>query len=406
MQPLHDLPVFRVADLAGGVRTLLERQWSDVIVEGELSNFKAYAQSGHCYFTLKDDEAQLRGVMWRTYAARVFFRPRDGMLVRARGTLSFYPARGEVQLVVREMTLAGEGALRQAFEAMKESLRAEGLFEAARKKPLPRYPERIGIVTSLQGAALQDMLTVLRRRFPAAEVVVCGVAVQGLGAADEIAAALRAFSALPADAPFRPDVLIVGRGGGSAEDLWAFNEEVVARAIHDCTLPVVSAVGHETDYTIADFVADVRAATPSMAAELVVPNAAEVHALLHGYVNALADGVEDRIRAHRLRLDGLLRSRGFAEPRRHASEGRQRLGLLTTRLGHAATLRLAHARAVFLETNAHLGALDPLRPLRLGYVRVEQGGVLVRSAQALQPGEAILHFADGTRSVEAATEVQ
>ena len=400
MQP--DVPVFSVAELAGGVRTLLERYWSDVIVEGELSNFKAYAGSGHCYFTLKDEDAQLRGVMWRSYAGRLFFRPRDGMLVRARGTLSLYPARGEVQLVVREMTLAGEGALRQAFEALKAKLHAEGIFDADRKKPLPAYPERIGIVTSLQGAALQDLLAVLDRRFRCAEVVVCGVAVQGMGAADEIAAAIAAFSALPADAPFRPDVLIVGRGGGSAEDLWAFNEEVVARAIHACTIPVVSAVGHETDYTIADFAADVRAATPSMAAELVVPHAAEVQALLHGYANALADGLAERLRLHRLHLDGLLRSRAFAVPEARLSQGRQRLELLQTRLEHATAKHLGAAQSALRDARTRLETLDPLRPLRQGYVRVEQHGQMVRTAADLRPGHALLRFADGTRAVEAA----
>lgn len=400
MLPHDDLPVYRVSDLANDVRVVLERHWGDVLVEGELSNFKAYAQSGHCYFTLKDADAQLRGVMWRTYASRLFFRPRDGMLVRARGSVSFYPARGEAQFVVREMVLAGEGALRKAFDALKATLHAEGLFDPRHKKELPRYPERIGVVTSASGAALQDVLTVLGRRFRAAEVIVCGVPVQGLGAAEAIAAAVHAFSALPADAPLRPDVLIVGRGGGSAEDLWAFNEEVVARALHACTIPVVSAVGHETDFSISDFVADVRAATPSMAAELVVPHTAEVRALLHGYTNALADAVEARTRAHRARIESVLQSRAFAEPARRVAAQQQRLALLQTRLAHAVERQTTAARQRVAAAQARLAAADPERPLRLGYVRVEQEGRLVQSSAALRPGTALIRFADGTRTVE------
>ncbi len=400
MQPPDLLPVFRVSDLANDLRTTLERYWSDIIVEGEVSNFKAYASSGHCYFTLKDADAQLRAVMWRSYASRLFFRPRDGMLVRARATVSLYPQRGETQLVVREMTLAGEGALRQAFEALKQRLHAEGLFDSALKKPLPRYPERIGIVTSASGAALQDILSILQRRFRYAEVVVCGVPVQGLGAAEEIAAAIRAFSVLPLDAPLRPDVLIVGRGGGSAEDLWAFNEEVVARAIHACPLPVVSAVGHETDYSISDFAADVRAATPSMAAELVAPHVAETTALLHGYVNALSDAVTTRIAAHRSRVESVLSSRAFARPATRVAAEAQRLALLRTRLAHAAEKHVQSARTRMREAQASLDALDPLRPFRIGYVRVERDGQLVSTSGALAPGDPLtLRFHDGTRHV-------
>ncbi len=400
VEPLDLPPLYSVGALAGALRLHLERHWGDVVVEGELSNFKAYAQSGHCYFTLKDADAQLRGVMWRTYAGRLFFRPRDGMLVRARGTVTFYPARGEAQLTVREMTLAGEGALQKAFSELKKSLAAEGLFDAGRKKPLPLYPERIGVVTSPSGAALQDVLAVLARRFPCAEVVVCGVPVQGLGAAEQIADAIGAFSALDRDAPLRPDVLIVGRGGGSAEDLWAFNEETVARAIAACTIPVVSAVGHETDVSISDFVADVRAATPSMAAELVVPHHAEVRALFYGYANALADAVQARVDAGRQRVERALASRGFAAPGHRADVLGQGLALLRARLDHAAGRRQAGVQARLDTLQARLEALDPRRPLRLGYVRVEQDGRAVRRAADLTAAPALLRFEDGLRTVQ------
>ncbi len=395
------LPVYSVSDLTGDIRTHLERHWGDVIVEGELSNFKAYPGSGHCYFTLKDADAQLRGVMWRTHARSLFFRPHDGMLVRARGTVSMYPQRGETQLVVREMALAGEGALRQAFDALKARLHAEGLFEAHHKKPLPRFPEKIGVVTSASGAALHDVLSILERRYKPAEVIVCGVRVQGLGAAEEIAAAVTAFSALPDGAPLRPDVLIVGRGGGSAEDLWAFNEEIVARSIFACTIPVVSAVGHETDYSIADFVADVRAATPSMAAELAVPHHAEVRALVHGYLNTLTDGVQDRIDAHRQRVETLVGSRAFARPAVRVASEAQRLDALAARLGHAAGQHTGRARLRLVEVQAHLAALDPLRPLLRGYARVEQNGRMVKSAGTLEADQnATIRFHDGARQVK------
>ncbi|HMB89444.1 MAG TPA: exodeoxyribonuclease VII large subunit, partial [Rhodothermales bacterium] len=262
--------ILSVSDLTRGLREVVETQFDNVWVEGELSNFRQY-RSGHCYFTLKDDDAQLRCVMWKHFTQYVFFDPQDGMLVRLHGHASVYETRGELQLVTRSMQLAGEGALQKAFEELKQRLEAEGLFAPGHKQSLPPYPESIGIITSGDGAALHDILSVLSRRFPQVRVLVCPVHVQGMGAAEEIAEAITTFNSLPPGDDFRPDVLIVGRGGGSAEDLWAFNEEVVARAMYDAEIPTISAVGHETDYSISDYVADVRAATPSMAAELVVP---------------------------------------------------------------------------------------------------------------------------------------
>jgi exodeoxyribonuclease VII large subunit len=297
-----EAPVLTVSELCGGVRGVLEHVFDDVTVEGELSNVHLH-RSGHLYFTLRDEDAQLRGVMWRSNAARVFFRVENGQHVRLRGRVSFYEARGEVQIVGHTLTLAGEGALLAALEALKDRLRAEGLFAHERKRPLPAYPSRVGLVTSASGAAVRDLVAVLGQRFPLCEAVLCGVAVQGLTAGDEIAAAIARFGALPEDDPLRPDVLIVGRGGGSVEDLWAFNEEVVARAIAASPIPVVSAVGHESDVTVADFVADVRAATPTHAAELVVPDAREVAALLSGYLATLREGVRARLADTRRALD-------------------------------------------------------------------------------------------------------
>ncbi|MEM6646630.1 MAG: exodeoxyribonuclease VII large subunit, partial [Bacteroidota bacterium] len=283
-----------VGELTRALRATVEEAFTDVWVEGELTNFKR-ASSGHCYFTIKDADGQMRCVMWRTTTRRVFFEPRDGMLVQIRAYASLYEPRGELQLVARAMVLAGEGALQQQFEALKRKLDAEGLFDAERKQPLPAYPERIGVITSGTGAALHDILSILQRRFPHVEVFVCPVRVQGMGAAEQIADAIEAFDAVPRDAPFRVDLLIAGRGGGAAEDLWAFNEEAVARAVAACAIPVISAVGHEVDYSISDFVADVRAATPSMAAELAVPDRREVMANVLGLREVARQSVAQHI---------------------------------------------------------------------------------------------------------------
>ena len=261
--------VITVTELNREVRNLLEGSFPVLWVAGEISNFKRY-DSGHCYFSLKDGGAQVRCVMFRNRAALIDFAPREGMQVEARAVVSLYEARGDFQLTIEALRPAGLGALFEAFEKLKKKLEAEGLFAAQRKRSLPKMPRAIGIVTSPAAAALRDMVTTLARRMPGIPVILYPTPVQGLDAGPQIAAAIR-----KAGARAEVDVLIVGRGGGSLEDLWAFNEEVVARAIADSPIPVVSGVGHETDFTIADFVADVRAATPTAAAELVSPNREE-----------------------------------------------------------------------------------------------------------------------------------
>src|SRR5690625_122174 len=255
------------------------------------------------------------------YALR-FFEPQDGMLVRVHGGASVYEVRGDLQLVVKSMQPAGEGALQKAFEAIKRKLSDEGLFDAGRKKPLPEFPETIGVVTSGSGAALHDILTVLQRRYPAVRVLLCPVQVQGIGAAEEIADAIECFNRQHHDPAFRADVLIVGRGGGSLEDLWAFNEEVVARAIAASSIPVVSAVGHETDFSIADFVADLRAATPSIAADLCVPDRRELMAALRGSIVRMSQCQRDRIERNRRLITGILESRAMHRPEVRLQIGR------------------------------------------------------------------------------------
>lgn len=396
--PPPERTVLRVADLVGGLRAAVEARYGDVWVEGELSNFRRY-RSGHCYFTLKDADAQLRGVLFRGNARGVFFEPQDGMLVRARGAASVYEPRGELQLVVRAMELAGEGALRQAFEALKAKLEAEGLFDPARKRPLPPYPEVVGVVTSGDGAALHDVLSVLGRRFPQVRVLVCPVHVQGMGAAAEIAEAVEAFNAVPPGHALRADVLIVGRGGGSAEDLWCFSEEAVARAVAASVIPVVSAVGHETDVALSDFAADVRAATPSMAAELVAPDRRDVAALVQGYHAALHDHVRLRVEARRQRIGVLTGSYAFRRPPEQLRQAQQRLDDLAARLHAAARRRVQAERRRAEAAHDRLRLLDPGRPLRLGYARIERDGRAVRRAADLAPGDALtLRFADGARA--------
>ena len=255
--------IFTVSELTGKIRDLLAKNFTDISVQGEISNCRA-AQSGHIYFTLKDDRAQVRCVYFKQQQRGIKFRPEDGLQITVRGSISVYEQRGEYQIYVEKIDLVGQGALQLAFEQLKKRLEAEGLFDAARRKPLPLLPSRIGIISSPKGAAVRDVARILTRRFPNVHLMLYPVRVQGEGAAEEIVKALKFFNKAKL-----VDVLILARGGGSMEDLWAFNEEIVARAIFESPLPVVSAVGHEIDFTISDFVADVRAATPSAAAEII-----------------------------------------------------------------------------------------------------------------------------------------
>lgn len=339
--------VFSVSRLNQAARTLLEGGFPRVWIEGELSNL-ARPSSGHLYFTLKDSQAQVRGAMFRARNQLLRFRPREGMQVLVRAKVSLYEPRGDYQLIAESMEEAGDGALQRAFEALKHRLDAEGLFDPAHKRELPRLPRRIGVITSPSGAALRDVLSVLRRRFPAIPVLVYPVPVQGKGAGAEIAAML-ATAARRNEC----DVLILTRGGGSLEDLWAFNEEVVARAIHACRLPVISAVGHEVDFTIADFVADHRAPTPSAAAELASPDQADWLAQLHTLSARSERRMRDRLGQQRRQLGWLEQRLALCHPgqalRRHAQrldelEHRSRLAMRKYFNGLQSTLHKLHAQ--------------------------------------------------------------
>jgi len=335
-----------VSELTARIRDLLAKNFNDISVEGEISNCRE-AQSGHFYLTLKDEKAQIRCVWFKQQMRGVKFRPEDGLKVTVRGSISVYEARGEYQIYVESMEPAGRGALQLAFEQLKKRLEAEGLFDAKHKKPLPLLPSRIGLITSPKGAAVRDVVRILRRRFHNVHLTVFPVRVQGDGAAEEIVRALRFFNQRKL-----VDVLILARGGGSMEDLWSFNEEIVARAIFGSEIPIISGVGHETDFTIADFVADVRASTPSAAAELVVQTRREFDKRIADLRAALAEQIRYRILVLSRRVHELGASRGFRRPLDLLHQRRQRADEMTSRLALGLRARLEQSRKRY--TAAHL----------------------------------------------------
>ena len=354
--------IYSVADLTAVVRELLEDAFPDAWVSGEISNARR-APSGHWYFTLKDDRAQLRCVCFRQDALYLKIKPRDGIAVIARGRVGVYEARGEYQLYVEVIEPQGVGALQLAFEQLKKKLAAEGLFDAERKRGLPKAPTRIGIVTSPAGAAVADLVRVIERRFPAANIRLYPARVQGDEAAADVARGIRYFSENP-----WAQVVIAARGGGSLEDLWAFNEEEVARAIAACSTPVISAVGHQTDFTIADFAADVRAPTPSAAAELAVPDIQGIFQTLSGLEQRGSRALRYRIATLGRRMLEAGLERGAASVRRRLAESRQRLDDAERTLRSAAAARLHTARERLAAQDRKLAARD----LRVGLARQRQ----------------------------------
>jgi exodeoxyribonuclease VII large subunit len=338
--------VLTVSELTARIRDLLAKNFTDIWVVGEISNCRE-AQSGHIYFTLKDDRAQVRCVFFKQQQRGIKFRPEDGLQMTVRGSISVYETRGEYQIYVENLEPVGLGALQLAFEQLKKRLEAEGLFAAGRKKPLPLLPTRIGLITSPRGAAVRDVVRILRRRFPNVHLTVYPVRVQGDGAAEEIVKALKFFNQKKL-----VDVLILARGGGSIEDLWAFNEEPVARAIAASAIPVISGVGHETDFTIADFVADVRASTPSAAAELVVQTRREFDKHIADLRETLASQIRYRLLELSRRVHELSARRGFRRPLDLLRQQRQRADEMTSRLALGLRAQLEKSRKRF--TAAHL----------------------------------------------------
>lgn len=344
--------VWSVSELTARISNVLATQFANLWVEGEISNYRP-AQSGHLYFTLKDAKAQVRCVCFRSQALRLKFRPEDGMKVIVRGSITVYEARGEYQIYVEHIEPSGVGALQLAFEQLKKKLAAEGLFDASRKKPLPVLPRRIGVVTSPRGAAVRDIIRILRRRFPNLHLIVYPVRVQGDGAAAEIVAALKYFDRLQS-----VDVILVARGGGSIEDLWAFNEEIVARAISACTIPIVSGVGHETDFTIADFVADVRASTPSAAAEIVIKSRQEFQRHLVELERKIVHHIRYLILRRQKYLQDLTTHRGFRRIENLVRQQRQMTDELTMRLGTALRGRIQTLHRRYTVAATRIAAFD------------------------------------------------
>jgi exodeoxyribonuclease VII large subunit len=349
IQTTLDLPerkIYSVSELTAEIREMLEDRFPSVWIQGEISNFKA-APSGHYYFTLKDDSAQIRSVIFKTQNRFLKFRLEDGLKVIAWGRVSVYGPRGEYQLILDTMEPAGFGSLMLAFEQLRNRLAAEGLFDSARKKPMPRFPKRIGLVTSSRGAAVRDMIRIILRRFPGTHILICPATVQGDRAPDEIVTAIRRLCEAG-----DVDVIIVGRGGGSVEDLWAFNDERVVRAVATCPVPIVSAVGHETDFTLTDFAADLRASTPSAAAEMLVPDRRELADSIVHLAARLRNGIRSVV-GQRFDVLKELVNRLY-DPRRHIEERRMRLDDITLRLSRTMARRLETLRQEVLMISRRL----------------------------------------------------
>jgi exodeoxyribonuclease VII large subunit len=382
--------VLTVSALTGRIRGLLEGEFGYVWVAGEISNL-VRPSSGHIYLSLKDEKACLRAVLYRGIGLRLRFDPRDGMEVVARGRISVYEPRGEYQLAIEELQPKGIGALELALQQLRERLQAKGFFDAGRKKALPNFPRAIALVTSPTGAAVRDMLELLARRWPVARVVVVPVRVQGDGACDEIASAIRAVNRLHADGSLTIDAMIVGRGGGSLEDLWAFNEEAVADAIFASRIPVVSAVGHEIDVTISDLVADHRALTPSHAITDLTPDREALVAGLSDLGDRLRARVARKLELTRQRLAALADRRVLRSPLDRVRDLEKRLDGLDQRLGRSGRQPLERARTRVAALAGRLESLSPLNVLSRGYsmTRTPDGRVL-RDAAAARPGDTIL----------------
>lgn len=384
--------VYSVTDITRDIRYLLEERLPNVWIEGEISNFKRHT-SGHLYFSLKDGNAQIACVMWRGKNLNLRFEPQDGMKVLVFGSVTVYERQGKYQLDVHRIQAAGLGDLQVAFEQLKQRLADEGLFDPETKKPLPPFPTRIGIVTSETGAALRDIVSVISRRFPGCRLVLNPVHVQGDTAAEEIAEAVQNFNDYD-----NVDLIIVGRGGGSLEDLWAFNEAIVAYALFDSRIPVISAVGHEIDFTIADFVADVRAPTPSAAAEMAVPDQAEIAERLRHVGSILLQMVLGDIEDHRKQLSAWENSWALRRPREQIREYRLRVDDLTRQLGAGVLTRLEGKRVRVQHLRGKLESIDPHAVLRRGYsiTTRESDGLIVKTANILNPSERIrVRFGEG-----------
>ncbi len=387
--------VLKVSQINTYLKSIIDEDINlkNIYITGEISNFTNHYRTGHLYFTLKDEKSAIKAVMFRTSASRLRFEPENGMKVLIRGSISVFERDGTYQIYCDDMIPEGVGELTIAFEQLKERLSKEGLFDDAHKKELPQYPSRIGVITSPTGAALQDILTVLSRRYPSGEIIFEGVQVQGDSAAPQIAEAIKKFNRLHG-----ADVLIVGRGGGSIEDLWAFNEEIVARAIYESEIPVVSAVGHETDFTIADFVSDMRAPTPSAAAEIVAPDYREILYAADKTLDGMIDAIEKKIYRYRMNLMASLKIISDRSPHRMIEFYGTCLEACETKIKTELKSKIDFYENALMHYTAKLEATSPLKVLARGYsVVFDENMMTVRSAESLKENDRIkIKLSDGT----------
>lgn len=385
--------IYSVSELNNYVKSILDNNENlkYLFVEGEISNYKAH-YSGHLYMTIKDETSAIKAVMFAGNASKLRFRPENGMKVLAFGTVSLFPRDGSYQLYISDMQPDGIGALSIAYEQLKKKLQAEGLFNPEHKKPIPQFPKKVGVITSATGAAIQDIFNVLRRRYPVAEVVVRSAQVQGDGASQDIANAIKEFNDING-----ADVLIVGRGGGSIEDLWAFNEEILARAVFDSRIPIISAVGHETDYTICDFVADLRAPTPSAAAELAVPDVLELKSELISNKQYIYNLVKNRINSEKNKLNAIERSGALKDPILKINDSRRNLLFLSERLSDVAQKTIDTNKIKFSRLAGKLDALSPLKVISRGYALVSSDKGIVKSVENINTGDSLsIELSDGS----------
>ena len=390
--------VITVSQLNFYIKSLLDESPAlrEIYITGEISNLTDHYRSGHIYLSLKDDKALVRAIMFAGNARHLRFKPEEGMKVIARGRVSVYEATGQYQLYIEDMQPDGIGALNLAYEQLKRKLSAEGLFSEDIKKPIPAYPKRIGVITSPTGAAVQDILNILGRRYPIAEVVFCPVLVQGENASAQLIDAIERFNKANA-----ADVIIIGRGGGSIEDLWAFNDEKLARTIAESDIPIISAVGHETDFTICDFVADLRAPTPSAAAELATPNMAELLSYFKSVKDSLPAIMQRRIDFEKQELDNLASSKVLLGPDEFINIRKNELDMLSADMIKAFKVILSENQRDFVALSAKLDALSPLSVLSRGYSIVQNKNKVIKSAKELNIGQNIMvKLSDGKAECE------
>ncbi len=385
LETTSDKRIYTVSQLTREIKTILESAFPPVWIEGEISNFKKHS-SGHMYFVLKDENSQIPAVMWRSWNERLFFTPQNGMKVLAQGNITVYEKRGSYQFEALQIQPAGIGELQMAFEQLKIKLQEEGLFSERFKKPIPQFPETIGIVTSPTGAAIRDMISIFKRRYPGVQLILAPVRVQGEGAAQEISQAIKDFNLYG-----KVDLLIIGRGGGSLEDLWPFNEEIVARSIHESEIPIISAVGHEIDFCIADFVADTRASTPSSAAELAVPNREELMEFVKDSLLKIYRSVSTIIAQKREKVQTLEKSYALKRPSDIIKQYQQRVDDLARNLEVHFSHKLNTNRNHILSLQKQIISLSPQSILKRGYSICfrKKDGKLIKLAKELKPGEQI-----------------